>query len=309
MQRFFTKTAVGLDISTRSVMLAAMTRKKESLSLIDSGIRPLAPGVVVDGYGVPNVVDRESLSSVVHAVLRDSACRNARRAAVSLPDSLFRVQMVELDELPEGRRDRERLIRWRLEKAAVFNVAGTVLRYQIAPREERGYSVLACVVKHDVVAQIEDILEEQGLETWIAAPASFHVMNLYAPTIADRGIDAYALVWMLESAYAALIVERGGVRFYRYRDIKAAAEGDAARRLVRELDDTLHFYAHMDRGQRSEIGRVFLAGVHPDVGRIAEGLRSATSFDVDVLTLSDELSGLEGVADALTPVIGAGGAL
>lgn len=309
MQSFFTKTALGLDISARSVTLGAVAWKKGTLSLIGSRTLPLAPGTVAESFESPSVADREGLAATLQSALTETVRPKVRRTGLSLPDALFRVQMIDLDELPAGHDDRERLIRWRLEKAAVFDVAGTVLRYQVSPREERGYGVLACVIKRGVLAEYEDMLDDLGLDPWNVAPASFHVLNLYAPAITARSGGAYALVWLAEGSYSTLIVERGSVRFYRYREIKASALSDASGRLTRELDDALHFYAHMDRNQRSEIGHVYLAGGHPAVGDVAEGLRSATSLEVDVLAPGAALPALEGADAIIAPMIGAGGAL
>lgn len=286
-----------------------MTLTKGELSLLDSRTHPLVPGTVTEGFASSGITDQEGLAAVLRILLRDAVRRKVRRAGVSLPDALFRVQMIDLDELPTGSSDRERLIRWRLEKAAVVDTAGTVLRYQVSPREDRGYSILACLIKRDILFQYEEVLEGQGLDVWRVAPASFNVLNLYAPAIVARGIDAFALVWMADSSYSALIVERGTVRFYRYRDIKASAAGEAPDRLMRELDDTLHFYTHMDRGQRAEIGNVFLAGPHPAVNEVAAGLRNAAPFDVEMITPSAVLPGHAGMEEALAPVLGAGGAL
>jgi Tfp pilus assembly PilM family ATPase len=264
---------------------------------------------VQEGFAAPGVNDPETLAAVLRTTIRDMGRGTVRRAALSLPDSLFRVQILDFDELPDGRTDRERLVRWRLEKTAAFDAAGTALRYQVIQRQDRGFAVLASVVKSAALSQYEDLLARAGLETWTVGLSSFHALNCYAPEIAAQSIAAYAFVWVTESSYATLIIERGGLRFYRFRDIKPGAPHEVAGKLTRELDDALHFYTHMDRDHRSEIDHVYLAGEPAVIPVLADGLRAATSLETAVLVPAAALPTAGAAAAYLAPVIGAGAAL
>lgn len=296
MLRKFTRPSVGLDISSRSASLGAVAGRKGMLSLVAARSVALPPGMVVEGFSSLSVRDPEGLLALLRPALQELGA-TSRRAGLSLPDGLFRVQMLEFDDLPSGSADRERLIRWRLEKTSAFDASGTVLRYQAVPQEDRKYSVLACVAKSDVLAQYEDVLAGLGLDLWTLGPASFHALNVHAPEIGSRSIQQYALVWVTEGAYSTLVVEGEGLRFYRYREIKPGAPGDVADRLVRELDDTLHFYTHRDRQQTAGVRDIFLAGDGAAVEAFAERLTAGTSYAVQVLPQ----------AGAPAPVIGAGG--
>ena len=307
MQSFFTTTALGLSLSSRSATAGALAKRRGKLSLLGARTIPLPPGVVGEGFASPPLQDREDLLTSLRQVVRERAWERVRHAGLSLPDPLFRIQMIDFDELPSGDGDRERLIRWRVEKAAVFDMAGTVLQYQVAPREDRGYAVLACFVRREVLSQYIDLLDELGLDPWNVRPASFHVLNLYAPTIAARNIGSYALVWIAEGSSSTLIIERGVVRFYRYRDLRAGAPGDVPGRLARELDDTLHFYLHMDRNQRSELSHVFLAGDPLLTEGLASSLGDMTELPVERVTPAAIDPGFDVEGSVLDTVIGAGG--
>ena len=205
---------------------------------------------------------------------------------MSLPDGIFRVQTIEFDELPANARDRDRLVRWRLEKGAAFDTANTLLRYQMLPRQDKGYSVLACVAKQEIIAQYEDLLAGLGLEPWTVVPSSFNALNLYAPYLAAMGIPGYAQVWIAEGSYTTIIRERGGPRFYRYKEIKAGIPQDVTGRLIRELDDTIHFYLHMDRQQQSEVGHLYLSGESALIAPLSESLKNETSLKIETLVPS-----------------------
>jgi hypothetical protein len=200
-------------------------------------------------------------------------------------------------------------MRWRLEKAAAFDPANTRLRFQVHARPERGFSVLACLAKQDVIAGYEQLLSDLGLEARTIAPSSLHTLNFYAPSIAARHGLGYALAWITEGAYTTIIMERGGPRFYRYKELRSGAQGDITARLLREIDDSIHFYTHRDPEQAAEIGHLYCAGEPSLVAPLAEELRQAASLTVDILDPATVTGAEEHAAPALAAAYGAGGAL
>ena len=309
MQRFFTEICLGVEITARALRLGLLTGKGEAISLSSSKTTPLPAGMINETFASPNIKDYEGLVSILRSSLTDSTTLSIRRAGLSLPDGIFRVQTLEFDELPANNRDRDRLVRWRLEKGAAFDTANTLLRYQVLPRQDNGYSVLACVAKQEVISQYEDLLAGQNFEPWAVVPSSFNAMNFYAPYLAAKNIPGYALAWVAEGSYTTIIVERGGPRFYRYKEIKAGAPEDVTGRLIRELEDSIHFYLHMDRQQQSEVGHLYLSGEPALIAPLSESLKNETTLNIETLMPSFVLAGGAEADPALAAAFGAGGAL
>ena len=271
---------------------------------------PLAPGLVADTFTAPNIKDKEGLAVLVRTGLKDIGARFVRRAGLSLPDGVFRIQALEFDELPTQRRDRDRLVRWRLEKGAAFDASGTVLRYQAYPRSDRGCTVLACIAKQEIISPYEDLLAGLGLEPWHVAPSAFNAMNFYASSLAGKGSPAFAFVWVTESSSTTIFMDQGVPRFYRYKEIKSGgAPVDVTARLIRELDDSLHFYQHMDRQQQTEVGQLYLAGEPAVTAPLAESLKSEATLAVETLSPNTVHASAAGHAEPLAAAFGAGGAL
>jgi Tfp pilus assembly PilM family ATPase len=309
MQRFFKEIGLGIEITAKALRLGLLTSKNGTISLSASKTVSLPAGMVNEAFAFQNIKDFEGLASLLRGTIREATTLPVRRAGLSLPDGIFRVQTIEFDELPANTRDRDRLVRWRLEKGAAFDTANTLLRYQVLPRQDRGSSVLACVAKREVIAQYEDLLAGLGLDPWTVVPSSFNALNLYAPHLAETGIRGYAQVWVAEGSYTTIIMERGGPRFYRYREIKAGAQQDVTGRLIRELDDTIHFYLHMDRQQQSEVGHLYLSGEPALIAPLSEVLQNETSLKIETLMPSFVLAAGTDADPALAAAFGAGGAL
>jgi Tfp pilus assembly PilM family ATPase len=301
---------MGIEITARAIRTGVLLRRGGTLSVLAAKTEWLSPGMVNESYSVQNIQRPDEMASLLKTTLRSASAPSVRRVGLSLPDGIFRVQNLEFDELPQNTIDRERLIRWRLEKGATFDVTGSVLRYQVHPRPGKGFFLLACVAKQDVLVQYDDLISRMGYEVWDIGLSSFHALNFYVPTIIARGAVSYAFLWVTENSYSTIIMERNGPRFYRFREIKAGSTEEAAGRIMREIEDALHFYVHRDRQQPSEIGCLYLAGDSPMVPVLGEEMKRRSTLEVEMLTpaaiVQQETSG---DSAAMAPVYGAGGGL
>ncbi len=255
-------------------------------------------------YALPNIHDAGRFSDVLRGALTGFSAPPACRVALSLPDGVFRVQTLEFDELPGKAVDRERLVRWRLEKSA-FDVSDTVLRYQVLKRRDKGFSVLACAAKSAVISQYESLLAGLGFEPWSVGLSSFHSLNLYSPFI-SKSSPVFALAHVSEDCCTTIVAEPGGARFYRYKEVKRGSAAEITARLVREIGDSLHFYTHMAASQQNGVGRFYLTGAGAALPGLAEGLKEMTSLDVEALSPSIMVSSLNDAGPELAAALGAG---
>jgi Tfp pilus assembly PilM family ATPase len=305
MLRFLArKPCIGIEITGSAVRVAVVSGRGANLVAPYTKCMDLPAGVVSEVYASPNILDFERVAAVLSECIAE-APSDVRRAALSLPDSVFRVQTLEFDELPGKAEDRERLIRWRLEKGASFDIADTVLRYQVLGQQESGFTVLSCVAKHDVIAQYESLLLALGLEPWAVGPSTFYTQNFYTPYLAEKS-DVSALAHVTEDSFATIIRETSGTSFYRYKDVKRGGTGDVLNRLIREIDDSLHFYTHMDRSQLSEVRDLYLTGESRMSDELAAGLRKTTSLNIEVLAPILVIASFADIEPELAAALGAG---
>jgi Tfp pilus assembly PilM family ATPase len=249
------------------------------------------------------------LTQAIRSCIKNIPSGKSLPAALSLPDGVFRVQILEFDELPRKNADRERLIRWRLEKTAAFDIADTLLRYEILGRQDTGFTILTCFAKKAVIGQYEKMLQALGFEPWSIGLSSFHTLNFYAPYITKK-TTVSALTHVTDDSFTTIISESGGARFYRFKDLKRGGAEDLHARMVREIEDSLHFYTHhMDRPQLSEVGHLYLTGEPGIGGLLAAELKKGTSLEVEILMPSAVLSGTSGAGPEMAAALGAGKSL
>lgn len=301
------KPQLGLDINGSEIKLAAIAGPGPNAQVLCTASAALPAGAMNETFSSPSLVDPGAMSDVLRELLSRQDVPRTRRVGLSLPDALFRVQGFEFDSLPQGAADRERLIRWRFERSSAFDVSDTLLRYQIVQQRERGAVLLASIAKRQTIRQYEDLLLGLGLDPWTIGPASFHAVNLFSPAFASQG-PGRAVVVVRAASFVTMVVDNGLPRFYRLKEIKAGSSAEMRDRLVREIDDSLHFYMHMDRSQQVEIGRIGLTGDIPDLSAFASRLGECSSIPIDILSPSDVLVRSDGgeLPAALTAALGAG---
>ncbi len=77
---------------------------------------------------------------------------------------------------------------------------------------------------------------------------------------------------------------------------------------MREIDDSLHFFTHMDHLQQPEIQYLYLTG-ESIVSELAEGLRTMTSLNIEVLSPAVAALSAEGIGPEMAATLGAGSSL
>ncbi|MDH4162449.1 MAG: hypothetical protein OEW15_07135 [Nitrospirota bacterium] len=297
---------IGIEITARVIRFGIVSSRRGTLSVPLARTRELPAGTLSETFGPQAILDRDGLAIALREGLVEFAAFKTRRIAISLPDGMFRVQTLEFDELPANARDREKLIRWRLEKSAAFDLADTVLRYQVQERPERGSIVLASVAQRALISQVEEMLFSLGYDVWSLGLSSFHAVNFYAPVLSSHSGGNYALAWISPDSYTTIIMEGDVPRFYRFREIKSGQPGALVGRMTREIDDSLHFYTHRDRQQQSQIGRLYVSGDPVLTGELSASLRGTAPVEVEALDPSSVFASLGAADGPLAPVFGGG---
>jgi Tfp pilus assembly PilM family ATPase len=294
MSSFFQRGPIfGIEITARAVRTVTLSGSGKDRT-ITAASSELPAGAVAEAYSLPNIADSEALVKAVRQSLAAGGILPGR-AALCLPDALFRTQTLDFDELPARAADRERLIRWRLEKTAAFDLLDTDLRCQILKRP-KGITVLACVAKKELIRQHEALLAALGLEAWSILPSSLAVAGFYAPLMAQRS-RSYALSHVTGDSLSTLVAENGGVGFFRCKDVKRSGSTDASGRLTRDIADSLHFYAHRDRSQQAELRHLYLSGDRELCDMVASELGTEASLEVRVVSPEQVLPASSGPAD------------
>lgn len=291
MLRFFQRIPrIGLELTQTAVRLAVVLADRGH-AFFGMQSADLPPGVMPEEYSSACIGDNNALAEAVWTCMDSLGVRTPARISIGLPDGLFRIQILDFDEMPSRRTEQEQLIRWRIEKQSAFDISDALLRFQVMRRLEKGFTVIACAVKRALIEQCETVVRSLGAEPWEIAPSSFHTSNLYA-SYAGARFSVYALSIVSRSSLATIVIDQGMPAFYRYKELKRLGGQDFGSRLIREIDDSIHFYTHCDRSQSHipNIDRLFLAGEQVVLSGLANELAHRLPFETEALLPSAVVS-------------------
>lgn len=253
----FAKKALGLEISPEGLTFALVGGVRD-LPRVEAYLTlPLPDEVVRFSLREPNV---QNPANFVAAV-RDAYLRlltPVKRVSLSLPDSIGRVLLLDLETRFKNRDEGTDIIRWKLKKSLPFDIGEVHLDYQVLDEKETGeIATLVAIVSRQVVNQYEDLLAEAGLEPNHIDFATFNLYNLHAQRLELAGYTAFTAYH--GKTLSILIFNDGVLEFYRAKELPGSVLN--ADRAFREISSSL--LVHQEKHPAHTLTRAFCS-VSPD---------------------------------------------
>ncbi|UCE99533.1 MAG: pilus assembly protein PilM [Planctomycetota bacterium] len=236
----FEKTALGIDISDKTISLAVLKRSKNSIELVKAANGPVPDGAVDDG----NIKDPAKLSKAIKE-LKSRANIRTRRAAASLIANPTVMQILDCpDQVATGlgqyvRNEVEHYAALTGEQAAMdFCTIGSGLR-------GANMQVLVFATTRRRVTDIAKVCHQARCSVRIIEPPLLSCIRaFYAKQITPK-YDCYVLIALLHGSVLNLCVFKDlNFSFIRTKDIgEEMADGDKlCRWLAEEIDEVIKFY-------------------------------------------------------------------
>lgn len=271
-----TRPTVAIEVTSRRVTVAAVAGRGRGAVVTHAATVPLPDGLVAPSLAGTNISSRADLAAAVRRALDQAGLRSARRAALIVPDSVARLSLVELEQLPARTSELDRILRWQLRKSLPFPVGEARLSQFVAHTSPGRMTLAVVLARADVLAEYEAAADTLGIHAGIVDLASLNVANavLTAGPVAGDSL----LVSLAPDATTLLLLRGSDLMFYRHR---AGASEESVGALVHQ---TAMF--HVDRLGGTKFDRVLLAGgdAHPaDVGRFRAEMEQRLGVVVDTV--------------------------
>ncbi len=273
---FFRSKGVGLAIGPTQMAMAEAEYRGAVVEVGRCATEAIEAGLLYPSPMEPNVTDPSQWRAHLRAL--SGRFPSVRRIALSLPDAVVRILLLNLQQVPEGRGDFEALIRWHMEKTFLHPLGPARFSYQVLSHpktnsktgERTEWKIVATAVRQEIIAQYETLCE--GLEIVHVAPVSFSLYNLFEPLIASHRAPNALFASLSERSLTVFIFEEGMLNFTRVKELPEAGEGQGIETLIRELGTSLSFYEGVGSLRPTHL---FLWSAEPDVtlaSRLEESL-------------------------------------
>jgi len=176
----------GIDVSESGLRWVELDGRGGDAVVSDSAFEPMPAGTVEPSFAKENIKDRDLFKK--HLLKAIPQGKRRGDIALSLPDQLVRIIIVDFDELPQIRKEAEKLILWRIKRQLPISTEEAHIDYCITERGGDKTQVVAAVASKKVIREYEDSLREIGLRPVLVDIASLNNLSLFLDEIEGSSI-------------------------------------------------------------------------------------------------------------------------
>lgn len=176
MARSFPSDVIVLDAET--LVHARLARGKKDPKIVQTKNYRLAGNTFLPAVVTPRLANESSIADALRRLRAESGRWD--RASVLLPDSWFRVNILEVQSLPEVPKDAQEMIRWTLKRTMPIDPALLRISYHVLARTPSQTKVLVLTAIEDTLAKIERVCAAAGIEVVLIEPIGINIWNAIA---------------------------------------------------------------------------------------------------------------------------------
>lgn len=235
----FSRTSTGVEINPGGVACVSAAGSLEAPQIRKVAFAPLPADALHISIRELNVLDPDSFVSAVRSAHNMLLSRGGK-LSVTLPDSVGRVMLFDLEGRFKSRSEALDLIRWKLKKSVPFDLADTHLDYQqLMVRENGDLALLVTLVSRTVIEQYEDLLTKAGLTPARIDLNSFNICRAFERRMSLS--DDCILISFFGATLVIMAFSSGVPEFIRTKDLSGTMAVD--NRVFMEIKSSLLIYS------------------------------------------------------------------
>ena len=213
----FSRKSLGVSVSSSTVAVVRLGGSLSSPHLEGASSRPLSPGTLRPSLREQNIVNPQGFIIALQEARNSLLCRG-KYVSVSLPDTVGRVMLLEMEERFKNRAEGLEVLRWKLKKKLPFDAADAHLDFQqLAIRENGDIVVLVVVAFRPVISQYEELFNAAGLVPIRIDLNCFNLCRVFERRLATNA--DYAFLSYFDSQLGVMFFAKGKAEFIRSREL------------------------------------------------------------------------------------------
>ncbi|MFA7402913.1 MAG: type IV pilus assembly protein PilM [Pelobacteraceae bacterium] len=205
------KEVVGIDIGSSSVKIIQLKDNKGSFQLLNAGIYPLSPEVIVDN----TLMDSSAIAMAIKN-LSSSLGIKTKDAVCSISGNSVIIRKIVLPAMPQE--ELEDQISWEAEQYIPFDINDVNMDFQILSPDSNDPSkmnVLLVASKKDIINDYVAVFSQVGMQLVVVDVDSFAVQNSFEVNHSYNSEDIIALVNIGASVMNINVIKDGITLFTR----------------------------------------------------------------------------------------------
>ena len=294
---------VAIELASRRVTVVEIGQSGKGAAVVGYASEALPPEALQPALAGVNIPKVGVVADALRRALERAGVKATRRAALIVPDSVARVSLLTLEQLPSKAADAEQLIRWQVKKATPYPIEEAQVSWFPAHKTDSATVLGTVAARRDVLAEYEAVAAAVGVHAGLVDLASLNIMNAVIGANSASTSD-WLLISIAPDATALAIGRGSDLMFYRHR---SRIDNEPLSALVHQTA-----MYHEDRLGGTKFSRVWLCG--GGIGREAEQTRQeihqrlnvpVEAVDVrPVADLGGRITASTDVLDALAAPVG-----
>jgi len=176
MARSFPPDVVVLDSDT--LLHARLGRGRSEPRVLQAKTWRVPADTFTSSIVTPELANEGALADVLRRVKNETGRWD--KASLLLPDSWFRINLIDLPALPDRRQEAEEVVRWSLKRTLPIDPTGLRVAYEVLSKGTEGVKLLVLSATEKTLSAIERLFAAAGIEVILIEPVGLNIWNAIA---------------------------------------------------------------------------------------------------------------------------------
>ena len=215
MSRSFPPDVVVLD--TDSLVHARLGRGKANPRIVNAKSYRLAPETFASAPVTPQLANDAALAETLRRLRMESG--KWEKVSVLLPDSWFRINIVDLPSLPAREAEATNVVRWSLKRTLPVPPEQLRIAYSVLSRTDDNVKVLVVSALDATLAGIERVFGAAGFEVVLIEPLGLNIWNAIAVREGDANSGDRLFFYLRDDEFTTAVFRGAQPLFIRSRNL------------------------------------------------------------------------------------------
>ncbi|HYC62925.1 MAG TPA: hypothetical protein VEK79_25525 [Thermoanaerobaculia bacterium] len=216
MARSFPPDVVIID--TDAIVHARFGRGKAGMRLVHAKPYRLAADTFASAMVTPQLVSASSLTEALRRMRNETGKWD--KVSLLLPDSWFRINIVDLPSLPDREADALDVVRWSLKRTLPIPPEQLRVSYTVLTREGQAAKVLVLSALDETLTALEKTFAAVGLDVVLVEPLGLNIWNAITTREAETTADRLFL-YVRDTEFTTAVFRGAQPLFIRSRNLSS----------------------------------------------------------------------------------------
>jgi Tfp pilus assembly PilM family ATPase len=215
MARSFPPDVIVLD--NDSLVHARLGRGKANPRIVAAKSYRLAADTFATAPVSPQVANEAALAETLRRLRMETG--KWEKLSLLLPDSWFRINIVDLPSLPERDIDATEVVRWSLKRTLPIPPEQLRVAYNVLSRTDGGAKVLVLSAMEATLAALERVFTAAGFEIVLIEPVGLNIWNAITVREGADGAGDRLFIYLRDTDFTTAVFRGAQPLFIRSRNL------------------------------------------------------------------------------------------